>query len=287
MQRTLASPAVVAGRGYWSGRKVTVTLRPAPANHGIIFVRTDLPGQPTVALDVHARADIPRRTCLHAGGVRVDMVEHLVAALSGLGIDQCSVELDSQEMPGCDGSSQWFVEAILDVGIVSLDAPRSVGRVDKVIRVGDDHAWLEARPVANDRLCLRYELSFDEAGPIGDQYLEYQHSYDAFRRELAPARTFLLESEAKLLRSQGLGKDVSTSELLVFSAAGPIDNPLRFVDECVRHKMLDLLGDLALAGCDWIGEIVSFRSGHRLNAQLVKALLASDQHRNQQHNACA
>jgi UDP-3-O-acyl N-acetylglucosamine deacetylase len=250
-------------------------------------VRIDLPGRPSITLDVHARVEVPRRTCLLENGVRVDMIEHLLAALAGLGIDQCCVELDDQELPGCDGSSQWFVDAILRAGIVSLDAPRCVRRVHEVIRVGDHQAWIEARPLANELLRLRYELSYDEHGPIGHQCLEYEHSFDAFRRELASARTFVLESEALLLRSQGFGVNLSTADLLVFSHDGPIDNPLRFVDECVRHKTLDLLGDLALAGCDWCGEIVSYRSGHRLNAQLVKALLSSDQNWDRRHKVCA
>jgi len=204
------------------------------------------------------------------------MVEHIMAALAGLGVDQCRVEIDGQEIPGCDGSSQSFVDAIDEAGIVALQATRTVRRVSDIVRVADSRSWVEARPAQGESLRLTYDLSYDE-GPIGKQSLTYQHSPQTFRRELAPARTFVLESEAAWLQSQGLGIGVTTSDLLVFGDEGLIDNQLRFDDECVRHKTLDLLGDLALSGCDWIGEIVSHRSGHRLNAELVKKLLDIDQ----------
>jgi UDP-3-O-[3-hydroxymyristoyl] N-acetylglucosamine deacetylase len=272
-QQTLAAPTSVTGRGYWTGREVEVTFRPAPADHGIVFARTDLPGCPEVVLDVQSRLEIPRRTCLVSGDAQVDMVEHIMAALAGLGIDQCRVEMSSQEAPGCDGSSQWFVDAVDRVGTISLNAERRRRRVSTVTRVGNEESWVEARPVAGEQLKLTYELSYDMEGPIGRQILQYEHSTAAFRRELASARTFVTEAEAAWLRSEGLGVGVSHQDLLVFGPDGPIDNPLRFDDECVRHKTLDLLGDLALSGCDWIGEFVSFRSGHRLNAELVRTLL--------------
>lgn len=277
LQRTLARPASVPGRGYWSGQAVHVTFQPTPAHHGIQFARTDLPGSPRIRATADARVEIPRRTCLKGDAAQVDMVEHVMAALAGLAIDQCLVEVDGQEIPGCDGSSQEFVEAILNAGIQQLDASRKVCHVRKTIRVGDEHSWVEAQPVDDNRLCLKYNLSYDADGPIGDQSLEYRNTPTAFRQELAPARTFILAAEAEWLQSQGLGAGVTTADLLVFGPNGPIDNALRFEDECVRHKTLDLMGDLALSGCDWVGKFVSYRSGHRLNAELVRMLLSADQ----------
>lgn len=277
LQQTLARPASVNGRGYWSGQDVCVTFQPAPVDYGIQFARTDLPGSPRIRATADSRVEIPRRTCLSSDTAQVDMVEHVMAALAGLGIDQCLVEVDRQEIPGCDGSSQAFVDAILNAGIQQLDASRKVCHVRETIRVGDEHAWVEAQPVDGDRLCLEYNLSYDADGPIGDQWLEYRHTPSSFRRELAPARTFILEAEAEWLQSQGLGAGVTTADLLVFGPHGPIDNALKFEDECVRHKTLDLLGDLALSGCDWVGKFVSYRSGHRLNAELVRMLLDAEQ----------
>lgn len=249
-----------------------VTFCPVPADHGIVFVRTDLPDAAPIPLDVARRIEIPRRTCLVNAEqtAQVHMVEHILAALAGLGVDQCRVEINAEEVPGCDGSSQWFVDAIQRAGIVPLDAPRRIHRIQSVVRVGDERSWVEARPTEDDSLRLSYDLAYDDDGPIGRQSLEYRHSTDAFCRELSTARTFILEEEAEWLRSQGLGDRVTTADLLVFGPDGPIDNELRFSDECVRHKTLDLLGDLALGGCDWVGEFVSYRSGHRLNAELVQ-----------------
>ena len=254
-----------------------VTFRPVGANHGIQFFRTDLPESPGILATVNSRVEVPRRTCLATDAAQVDMVEHVMAALAGQGIDQCRVEIDEQEVPGCDGSSQAFVDAIALAGFERLDEPRTVRRVRETVRVGDEQSWVEARPVDDDRLRLTYNLSYDVAGPIGTQTLSYVHSPDAFRRELAGARTFILESEAEWLQSEGRGVGVTTNDLLVFGQDGPIDNALRFDDECVRHKTLDLMGDLALSGGDWIGEFVSHRSGHRLNAELVRKLLVIHQ----------
>ena len=273
-QRTLAAPAIVSGFGYWSGRDVRVEFRPAAATSGVTFVRTDLPDPVRIPAKVDYRVETPRRTVLRRGNVGVEMVEHVLAALFGLHIDNCEVHVDAAEMPGCDGSSQAFVEALAAAGHVVQQAPRRAVVVREVTRLGTADCWIEARPSPNYSLSMKFHLDYGAGNAVGRQTLTLPITRDSFRRELAPSRTFLLKSEADWLVSQGLGGRATAKDLLIFDADGPIDNPLRYRDECVRHKMLDLLGDLSLAGCDLVGHFVAHRSGHRLNAELVRSLVS-------------
>jgi UDP-3-O-acyl N-acetylglucosamine deacetylase len=252
---------------------VHVEFRPAPPDSGIVFVRADLAGKPRVAAQVWNRVDVPRRTSLGDGPARVDMVEHILAALVGLRIDNCEVWADNPEMPGCDGSSLPFVAALDDAGLVVQDAPHEELCIAEIARAGDGRNWVEARPAVDDQLTVECHIDYGPAGPIGRQNLQLVVTPETFRRELSAARTFILEQEAAWLRSQGLGGRVTCRDLLVFDDEGPIENALRFPDECVRHKTLDLVGDLALAGCALTGHFVAHCSGHRLNADLVRALL--------------
>lgn len=275
-QRTLGSVQTVEGFGYWSGKDVQIEFHPAPANHGIVFVRTDLPHHKRIAAVVENRIDIPRRTVLSANGAAVEMVEHVLAALSGLQVDNCEVCVNAAEMPGCDGSALPFVEAIERSGIEEQNAAKATLRIREVTRVGDDETWVEVSPPRGklkSGLTIRYKLDYGPNNPIGKQAFEMIVTPANFKKELASARTFLLQSEAEWLRSQGLGSRCGNSDLLVFGEEGPIENTLRFEDECVRHKALDLVGDLALAGYDLQGLVVAFRSGHRLNAEVVRHAL--------------
>jgi UDP-3-O-[3-hydroxymyristoyl] N-acetylglucosamine deacetylase len=279
-QRTLKSAAAVEGFGYWSGKDVEVQFHPAPANHGIVFVRTDLPGHKRIAAVVENRIDIPRRTVLSAGGAAVEMVEHVLAALAGMQVDNCEVRVNAAELPGCDGSSLPFVEAIEKAGMEEQNAPKATLRIREVTRVGDDDTWVEISPPRGNKksgLSIRYKLDYGPNTPIGKQVIELSVTPANFKKELASARTFLLDSEAEWLRGQGLGARCTNSDLLIFGPEGVIENTLRFEDECVRHKALDLVGDLALAGYDLLGSVVAFRSGHRLNAEVVRhALIESE-----------
>jgi UDP-3-O-acyl N-acetylglucosamine deacetylase len=273
-QQTIAAPCSVAGFGYWSGRDVRVEFRPAAADSGITFVRGDLPRAPRISATVDKRIESPRRTTLRVGAASVEMVEHILAALAGLRIDNCDVWVDAQEMPGCDGSSQPFVDVLDEAGIVAQQAVRSLLVVHEVTRLGNEESWIEARPANSPGMSAKYRLDYGRENAIGRQTLALTITPESFRRELAASRTFMLKAEADWLRSQGLGQRATTRDLLVFDDQGPVDNPLRFPDECVRHKLLDLVGDLALAGCDLIGHFVAHRSGHRLNAELVRVLLS-------------
>jgi UDP-3-O-acyl N-acetylglucosamine deacetylase len=272
-QRTIGKTAAIEGFGYWSGRDVCLEFRPAEIDTGVVFVRRDLRGCPRIAARIAHRVEAPRRTTLAVCGATVDMVEHVMAALGGLGIDNCEVWTDQPEMPGCDGSSQPFVHVLDAAGIEEQEARRPVCVVRQVLRLGNEQSWVEVRPPSGLGSSLQYRLDYGPSGPIGRQTFEIALSPEGFRRELAPSRTFMLKSEAEALLAQGLGLRTTYGDLLVFDEKGPIDNPLRFPDECVRHKVLDMVGDLALAGRDLIGQFTAYRSGHRLNAELVRTLV--------------
>jgi UDP-3-O-acyl N-acetylglucosamine deacetylase len=276
-QRTILAPVAVEGFGLWNGRDVRVEFRPAAPGTGIVFVRQDLPAAPRIPATVAQRIETPRRTTLTHAGASVEMVEHILAALIGMQIDNCEVWVNDSEMPGCDGSSSPFVTALESAQIVDQDRPRPTLFVRNVTRLGNDDCWVEARPSTTGGMSIKFRLDYGNNNAIGRQTLQLAITPDSFRRELAPARTFMLEEEAQWLLSRGLGKRATYQNVLVFDKDGPIENELRYRDECVRHKALDLVGDLALAGCDIVGHIIAHRSGHRLNADLVRALLNEEE----------
>ncbi|NBW96664.1 MAG: UDP-3-O-[3-hydroxymyristoyl] N-acetylglucosamine deacetylase [Planctomycetia bacterium] len=270
-QQTVRRPVVVSGCGYWSGRENRVELRPADA--GVVFVRGDIGPGARVPARLASRVDAVARTNLEVDGARVEMVEHLLSALAALGVDCCTVWLTAEEMPRLDGSARAFVDAIDAAGVVGLGAPVDPIVVQDRVRVGDGEAWIEILPPRFAGLSVDYVLDYG-AGPIGRQEFSIEVDPDSYRRELADARTFITLEEADRLRGSGLGLDVSTQDLVVFGPDGPVDNPLRWPDECVRHKVLDLVGDLALVGRPVHGHVRAYRSGHRLNAELAGRLVA-------------
>jgi UDP-3-O-[3-hydroxymyristoyl] N-acetylglucosamine deacetylase len=272
-QRTLARDTAVAGFGYWSGRDARVEFRPAAVDTGIVFVRGDLSPAVRIPAVVAQRIETPRRTTLRHQAASVEMVEHVLAALAGLQIDNCEVWVNTQELPGCDGSSLPFVEALDAAGVVTQTRPRPTLVVRQTTWLGDAESWIEAEPSPSGTLTVEYRLDYGRRHPIARQSLALRITPEAFRRDLAGSRTFLLKEEAQWLLSQGLASRATPRDLLVFDEGGPIDNALRFPDECVRHKILDLVGDLALAGYDLAGHITAHRSGHRLNAEMVRTLL--------------
>ncbi|MDR3634904.1 MAG: UDP-3-O-acyl-N-acetylglucosamine deacetylase, partial [Isosphaeraceae bacterium] len=273
LQRTIARETAVRGVGFIHGCDVAVRFRPAEADSGVVFVRTDLPDQP--AVPAHIRHVIPRqrRTTIQHGAATVEMVEHVMAALAGLCIDNCLIEIDAPETPGLDGSSQAFVEALNQAGAVELDRERETLVIERPVTVREGRATLTAHPGDGEGLILGYHLDYGRHTPIGSQSYFLDISPESFRQELAPSRTFLLESEAVALRQAGIGSRASEADLLIFGPAGPIGNALRYPDECVRHKILDMVGDLALLAKDIRGHVVAHRSGHQLNAALVRKLL--------------
>lgn len=272
-QKTIKTPVELSGRSYWSGLDVNLKFLPAPVDTGIVFQRTDVPNQPYIPATVTHRVDVPRRTVLVRGTDTVDMVEHVMATLAGLGVDNCIIQIDRAEVPSLDGSSLGFLRLLGSVGTVQQRSPRPQLVVTEPIQVGDDNSWIRAIPNPAGNYEIRYHLQYAHPA-IGEQDFVYVHSAAAFAEELAPARTFLMEQEAQALRRMGVGLKVSNQEVLIFDESGPVDNRLRFRDECVRHKALDVLGDLALAPYDIVGTIIAHRSGHRLNAEMAKMLLS-------------
>jgi UDP-3-O-acyl N-acetylglucosamine deacetylase len=274
-QRTIRRPVAVSGRGYWSGCENLVELLPATAGAGVVFVRGDQAVPVRIAGLVESRVDAVNRTNLAFGGVQVQMVEHCLSALAGLGVDCCVVRVSAEEMPGLDGSSLAFVEAIESAGFEDLAAPIAPLIVAEAVRLTEGDAWIEAGPPRFAGLSVEYQLDYG-AGPIGRQTLALRVTPETYRTELAAARTFISAADAERLRAAGLGLTVTRQDLLVFGPDGPIDNVLRWPDECVRHKVLDLVGDLALAGRPIHAHVRAARSGHRLNAALAAALLAAE-----------
>ena len=214
-----------------------VEFRPAEPDTGIVFVRRDL--NPPARIKA-VRGQPHRNAAPHDAqrqGGSVEMVEHIMAALAGLQIDNCEVWVDEAEMPGCDGSSLPFVAALDSAGIVSQDALRPRLVVTNVTRLGNDESWIEARPSAGGGLTIKFRLDYGSGNAIGRQTLQLLVTPESFRRELAPSRTFVLEEEAQWLVARGLGQRATYQNLLVFDKDGPIDNELRYRDECVRHKI--------------------------------------------------
>ena len=271
-QRTIATSAGVSGVGFLTGEDITLRFFPADAGQGISFVRTDKTCAAPIPAQVAYTVPRSRRTAIARCGVVVEMVEHVMAALAGLQIDNCLVELNGPEPPGCDGSSQAFVEALLDAGIADLGAPRDRLELKRPVVVhGDDgDQSVEGEPSNDGLLHIEYSLDYGPHSPIAAQHYSVAVTPETFVNEIAFARTFILEHEAHALKAQGYGKRTTARDLLIFGAAGVIDNELRADDECARHKILDCIGDLALSGYDLAGRVKAYRSGHQLNAEFVR-----------------
>ncbi|MCL2624965.1 MAG: UDP-3-O-acyl-N-acetylglucosamine deacetylase [Planctomycetaceae bacterium] len=274
MQHTLAKPAVVEGFGFWTGMDIRVEFHPARTGAGLVFVRTDLPDQPRIPVDPDYHLQKPRQTSLGVGDVQVDMIEHVMAALHGLQVDNCEIRVNAAEMPGMDGSSQSFVAAILKAGIMTQPAIRPKRVVYKPLRVGDDQSWIEAKPSYNGETKFIYHLDYGRDSLIDRQSYRFIFCPENFIVQLMSCRTFLTKVEADQLLAMGLCSRVSPRNVLVIDEnRQPIDNTLLFADEFARHKVLDMIGDFALGGCDWVGEFVAYRSGHHLNVECVRELM--------------
>lgn len=276
-QRTLARPADVRGVGFVTGARARLRFLPAPPDTGLVFVRTDLPGRPRTPARPDRVTGTARRTTLGPADTGVTLVEHVLAALAGLRVDNCVIELDAAEPPGLDGSAAGFVAAIADAGAVLQPARREVWAVTEPAVATRDGATVALHPPApGDGPALRvsYVLDYGPRAAIPRQAFTVALTPETFARDVAGSRTFLLEHEADALRAQGIGKHLTAEQLLVFGPRGLIDNVLRSADEPARHKVLDVVGDLALCGFDVAGHLVAYRSGHALNVCLAKTLMA-------------
>jgi UDP-3-O-[3-hydroxymyristoyl] N-acetylglucosamine deacetylase len=275
-QTTLRDQVVLSGIGVHSGLPVTLTIHPADRNTGIHFIRTRLEGRPSREI----RADIRSVTATEfatvlgdASGPLVSTAEHVLASLRGLGVDNAVVEIDGPEAPILDGSAAPFVQAIDQVGIEFLDEPRRFIRILKSITVAIGDAVGELRPYAQG-FRVEAEIEFDHP-LIGRQSASFDGRPDTFRREIARARTFGFMRDVAKLWNAGYALGASLENTLVITDSR-ILNPegTRYSDECVRHKVLDAIGDLALAGAPLLGAYRSVRGGHKLNYAVLKALMS-------------
>ena len=271
-RRTLADTCEVTGRGYWSGDPVRVVMHPATDGGGITLCRTDLPGQPSIAATIDFQVPTPLRTILKGGTATFQMVEHLMAALSGLGVDDCRVEIDGEELPGLDGSSAAYVEAIHGVGLAMQPSVRRPLVITQSFRMAGGGGWIQADPSFAGESYFEYQLAFDDHTPVRPQAFGAAMDAQRFAQSVAPARTFVTQDQAAEIRRRGLASHVTNRELLVIGRTGPIDNEYRFDNECARHKTLDLIGDLALCGAPLIGRFISYRGGHTLNGRMAARL---------------
>jgi UDP-3-O-acyl N-acetylglucosamine deacetylase len=239
----------------------------------VVFVRTDLPKPVQIPARLDQVSGTQRRTTLGRPPAQVGMVEHVLAALAGLHIDNCRIEINAGDPPGLDGSSQGYVDALARAGLALQPARRAIWTVDQPVVVAHDGATLALHPSPASELRASYILNYGWYSPIGWQIHTQTVTTQSFTSELANCRTFILESEAAELRRQGLGKGLTSADLLVFGPTGPMGNRLHHADEPARHKVLDMIGDLSLLGHDLHGHLVGYRSGHTLNIELGRTLL--------------
>lgn len=269
-QWTLACPVTFEGIGLHSGAKVRMTVRPAAEHAGIRFVRTDRPGSPVIPALAEYVVETTLSTTLGVGGVRVGTIEHLMAALWGLGITNAEVHVDAAELPVMDGSSLPYVEGFLAAGRVEQRANRVVIALEDKIEVqkGDRSVLYQPGTGHGPEVTCVVDYRHPHAGP---QLFEGTLDEPAFVHEIAAARTFCLYSEVEAMRKAGLVKGGTLENAVVIADEGPL-TPLRFANECVRHKVLDLVGDLALCGFDWVGSVVAAKAGHPLHVALALEL---------------
>ena len=269
-QKTIGGEASISGHGLFTGVETTLTFKPAPVGHGVVFVRTDLSRPVRIPALVQHVTKRSRRTAIKSGADAVETIEHCMAAVAGLGIDNLEIHINGGEVPGVDGSCLPFVELLQKAGVVEQPAEKLYLTVTEPIEVRDGNATLIASPPMGDEFQIFYDLDYG-VEPIGQQLLSYQLN-GQFSKEIAPARTFVTREEAEMLQSRGLGVHLRAGDVLVIDKTGPVGTEYRFPNECVRHKVLDLIGDLYLLGCPIKGKIVACRSGHSLNHALVRKL---------------
>jgi UDP-3-O-[3-hydroxymyristoyl] N-acetylglucosamine deacetylase len=247
-----------------------MTLKPAPVDHGIRFRRMDLSGRPAIAARFHQVVDTRLATSLGANGILVSTVEHLMAALAGLSIDNALIEVDGPELPILDGSAAPFLKVIRDAGQRTQNALRKYIKVQRPILVREGDAYIKAYP--SEYLRVHYSIDFPHP-LVGRQEYTFSLNESTFHKEIAKARTFGFLKDVQRLQSMGLARGGSLENALVFDDFNVLNQDgFRFVDECVRHKILDFLGDLALAGMPITGYFEVHKAGHSLHNQFLKEL---------------
>jgi len=267
--QTLRQPATLSGRGLHGDLPCTVTLRPAERASGLVFLHT--PSGVEIPATAEFVGDCSLSTSLTRDGVRLRTVEHLLSALVGLGIDHLTIEVDGEELPILDGSAEPWVKAIQAAGLRPMAIwPRFMKILKPVdVRMGDK--WMRVSPW--NGLRVAYTIIYDNPF-IGRQSREMTLTPEKFTRELGHARTFCLEADIAFMHAHGLAKGGSLDNAVVFGNHGPLNESLRYEDEAVRHKMMDLIGDLALLGAPLEGFVEAHCAGHAVHAELARAILA-------------
>ncbi len=277
LQKTINSEVKLSGRGLFGGKESTVVLRPAPADSGMVFVRTDVSEAVRIRAIAPNVAERSRRTTLKKGAISIETVEHCLAAIIALEIDNIVVEVDGPELPAPDCSSSEYVKALRAAGAVEQQAARKELAITEPISVTAGDSSIYALPYKDEALNITYDLDYGGHTGIGRQLFSCRVTADTFEKHLARARTFLLEVEARQFQAHGMGTQLGPRDILVIDSDGPIKNSYRWPDECVRHKIVDLIGDLALVGRFLTGRIVSYKSGHSLNHELARRLYEAAQ----------
>ncbi len=267
-QRTVAKPVRCSGIGLHSGKRVSISILPAPINHGVRFIRKDLPNSPSLKAHFNMVVDTSLATVIGYNGFIVSTVEHLMATLSGLAIDNVMIELNSYEVPVMDGSAQPFAVKILAAGIKEQSAPRFYFVIKQPIELVQDGKSVCIYPA--EEFKITYTIDFDHP-VIGKQTLSFPITENTFLKEISPARTFGFLHEVEYMKQFGLALGGSLDNAVVVDTNSVLNKEgLRFTDEFVRHKLLDCIGDLSLLGMPILGHVVALKSGHAFNHAFLK-----------------
>jgi len=268
-QKTISKPVSFSGIGLHTGSLTTVTFKPAPENSGITFFRVDIKDSPPIPANIDYVVDVSRGTTIGIGEAKVHTVEHALAAMVGLGIDNLNIELDAEEIPNGDGSSLPVMSTLQKAGIVEQEAEKQYITVDRPIYYRQGDVTLSILPA--DELRVSMTIAYDHVA-IGTQYASYTITEDTFAREIAPARTFCFLREVKMLQEKGLIRGGSLESAVVIGDDTILNDELRFPDEFVRHKILDLIGDMYLLGRPVKGHVVGVKGGHEKNVLFSKQI---------------
>ncbi|MBD3267328.1 UDP-3-O-[3-hydroxymyristoyl] N-acetylglucosamine deacetylase [bacterium] len=271
-QKTIAAEASISGVGLHTGQEATITFKPAEANTGIRFVRTDIPDHPVIEVKAENASleDSLYLTALGKGDLQVQTVEHVLAACTGLGIDNLVLELNSSEPPICDGSASPFVNAILEKGIVTMDQPKTFIEVKEPVWLFEN--GLELAIIPSNSFEVTYKIDYDHPA-VGIRSASFLITEDVFKEKIAPARTFCFFKDVEKLKTEGKIRGGSLENAIVINDEGFMNDELRFQDEIVRHKILDVIGDLTLLGGPVKGHIIAVRSGHAFNIRFVQKIM--------------
>jgi UDP-3-O-[3-hydroxymyristoyl] N-acetylglucosamine deacetylase len=273
-QRTLKKAISATGVGLHNGEKVTLTLRPAAVDTGIVFKRVDLPQPNEILATPSAVHDTRMCSALEANGVRVATVEHIMSALAGLGVDNVYIDIDAAEIPIMDGSSGPFVFLLQEAGLLEQDAAKKFIRVKKIVEVVEGDKWVRFEPYHG----FKVDFTIDFNHPVFEQSgnnVKIDFAVDSYIKEISRARTFGFMHEVEYLRSNGLARGGSLDNAIVLDEYRVLNTDgLRYDDEFVKHKALDAIGDLYMLGHPILGAFQAYKSGHALNNKLLRALLA-------------